>query len=67
MIPLETTLDPRLWKAVSGSYQSGNFTAAIIDAIQFVGDLIREKTGLESDGVARDCEDANGKPSVHRP
>lgn len=52
MIPLDTLLDPRLWKAVAEPFQAGDYRTAIIDGIQFLGDLIREKTALESDGVA---------------
>ncbi len=44
-------LDLRVWEAIQHSYQSSNFTGAIMDAIYFLGDLIREKTGLQSDGV----------------
>jgi len=49
---LETRLDSRLWQFIQNSYENRNFTAAIIDALHFLSDLIREKSGLESDGVA---------------
>ena len=49
---LETRLDERLWKAVEATYSNRNFTSAILDAIYFLSDIIREKTGLQSDGVA---------------
>lgn len=49
---LETKLDPRLWQFIQNSYENRNFTAAIIDALHFLSDLIREKSGLESDGAA---------------
>ena len=49
---LETRLDSRLWQFIQSSYENRNFTAAIIDALHFLSDLIREKSGLESDGVA---------------
>jgi uncharacterized protein (TIGR02391 family) len=48
---LETKLDPRVWEAVRETYQSRNFTSAILDAMHFLSDLLRERTGLESDGV----------------
>ncbi len=48
----EGTINSGLWEAVSKDYETGNFSAAILNAVQFLGDLIREKTGLESDGVA---------------
>jgi uncharacterized protein (TIGR02391 family) len=49
---LETKLDPRLWDALRETYQARNFTGAILDAMHFLSDLLRERTGLESDGVA---------------
>lgn len=48
---LETILDERLWRSIQSFYEDRNFTGAILDAIYFMSDLIREKTGLESDGV----------------
>lgn len=48
---LETKLDPRVWEAVRETYQARNFTSAILDAMHFLSDLLRERTGLESDGV----------------
>ena len=52
MLNLEPRLDARLWRSVESSCQSGNFSAAILDSIHFLGELIREKSGLEGDGVA---------------
>src|ERR1035438_7991821 len=52
MLNLETRLDSRLWRSVESSCQSGNYSAAILDSIHFLGELIREKSGLEGDGVA---------------
>lgn len=52
MLNLEPRLDQRLWAAIVSAYQSGNYTGAILDSIHFLGELIREKTGLEGDGVA---------------
>jgi len=49
---LETKLDPRLWEAVRETYETRSFTSAILDAMYFLSDLLRERTGLESDGVA---------------
>jgi uncharacterized protein (TIGR02391 family) len=48
---LETLLDERLWKAIESNYINRNFTGAIQDAIYFLSNLIRERSGLESDGV----------------
>ena len=58
---LETRLDSRLWEAIQSSYEARNYTAAIIDAVYFLSDLIRGKTGLESDGAALAGEAFGGK------
>jgi uncharacterized protein (TIGR02391 family) len=49
---LETRLEPRLWEAVRGSIEARQFTNAVQDAIHFLSDVIRERSGLEGDGVA---------------
>lgn len=49
---METQLDFRLWSAIRTSFESRNYTGAILDAIYFLSELIREKAGLESDGVS---------------
>jgi uncharacterized protein (TIGR02391 family) len=49
---LETSLEPRLWEAVRASLEARKFTGAILDAIHLLTDVIRERSGLEGDGVA---------------
>jgi uncharacterized protein (TIGR02391 family) len=49
---LETRLDKRLWDATRSSVENRNFTGAVLDAMYFLSDLIRQRTGLEGDGVA---------------
>jgi len=49
---LETRLDKRLWDATRSSLENRNFTGAILDATYFLSDLLRQRTGLEGDGVA---------------
>ena len=49
---LETRLDQRLWNAIQSAYESRNFSNAILDAIHLLGQTIRDKSGLDSDGVA---------------
>lgn len=49
---LETRLDSRLWEVVRSSLEARNYTAAILDAIHLLTDIIRERSGLEEDGVA---------------
>lgn len=43
-------IEERLWNFIKRNYNSENYTNAILDSIQFIGDIIREKSGLESDG-----------------
>ena len=49
---LETRIDERLWQAIRENYENSRYTSAILDSVYFLNDLIRDKTGLESDGVA---------------
>jgi uncharacterized protein (TIGR02391 family) len=58
---LSTCLDERLWQAIQNTYESRNFTGAILDSIYFLSDLIRQKTGLSSDGVALIGQALGGK------
>ena len=48
---LETSLEPRLWEAVRANIETRNFTGAILDGIHLLSDIIRERSGLEGDGV----------------
>lgn len=58
---LETRIDARLWEAIQNSHESRNYTGAILDALYFLSNLIRERTGLESDGVALAGQAFGGK------
>ncbi|MEX2492302.1 MAG: TIGR02391 family protein [Nitrospirales bacterium] len=49
---LETQVKPELYEAIQSSYSNKNYTAAILDSIYFLSNLIREKTGLSSDGTS---------------
>lgn len=49
---LETSLQPRLWEVIRNNVESRNFSGAVLDAIHFLSDVIRERSGLEGDGVA---------------
>jgi uncharacterized protein (TIGR02391 family) len=49
---LETKLEPKLWEAVRASLEARNFTAAILDGMHLLSDVIRERSGLEGDGVS---------------
>jgi uncharacterized protein (TIGR02391 family) len=45
-------LDHRLVAAIRPTYDVGNYTGAIIAAVQLMSDVIRNKSGLDSDGQA---------------
>jgi uncharacterized protein (TIGR02391 family) len=48
----QSLLEPRLWTAVQKSYEDGDHSGAILDSFYFLSDLIRNKSGCESDGAA---------------
>lgn len=48
---IRTELVEELWAAIQTKYESRNYTSAILDALYYLGNIIREKTGLQSDGV----------------
>lgn len=49
---LQTEISPKLWHAVRSRWDNRDFSGAILDAIYFLSDLIREKSDLEGDGVS---------------
>jgi uncharacterized protein (TIGR02391 family) len=60
-VNLESKLDERFWQVIQDKYGNRDFTGAILDAIYFLSELIREKTGLECDGVALAGQAFGGK------
>jgi uncharacterized protein (TIGR02391 family) len=64
-LSIEKQIDIKLWDAVHKPYQQNDFTSVILDAIQYLGDTIREKSGLNSDGVNLVGEAfGGGKPKI---
>ncbi len=49
---LETHIAPALWNAIRSSYESRNYTGAILDAVYVVTEVLREKADSQADGVA---------------
>ncbi|MCK4857245.1 MAG: TIGR02391 family protein [candidate division Zixibacteria bacterium] len=49
---LETNIQERLWAAIQTNHENRNYTGAILDAMHFLGNLLREKTEIEDDGVS---------------
>lgn len=43
-------IEERLWNFIKRSYNSEDYKNAILDSIQFIGDIIRDKSGLDNDG-----------------
>ena len=58
---LKTGLAEPLWAAIETTYESHNYTSAISDAIYYLGDIIREKAGLQTDGVPLVMQAFGGK------
>ena len=47
---LAGNIDERLWLAVRASYESGDYSGAILDGVFYLSELIRNKSALDSDG-----------------
>jgi len=58
---IETELVESLRMAIETTYQSRNYTGSILDSLHYLGNYIREKTGLQSDGVSLVGEAFGGK------
>jgi uncharacterized protein (TIGR02391 family) len=58
---IQTSVDERLWATIQSSYGNRNFSGAILDSLYFISELIREKTGLLSDGTALAGQAFGGK------
>ena len=48
---LHAKITDEVWGAVESAYERRDYAAAIIDAVHFLGDLIRDRAGLDSDGT----------------
>lgn len=49
---LQTQIEDDLWQAVKSNYSNEDYTGAILDAVRFLSDRLREKADLEGDGVS---------------
>ena len=47
---LQSEIAPELWSAVGKSYESGVYTSAILEAIHYLTDILRERAGVDGDG-----------------
>ena len=59
---IETSLSEPLRRAVQSAYERREYTAAILDAVYYLSEVIRERSGLDSDGVALVGQAFGGKP-----
>jgi uncharacterized protein (TIGR02391 family) len=62
---LESSINPELWKAIEASYESENYSHAIEDAMAFVTETLRDKSGIDGDGkqlVGKTLGFSPGKP-----
>jgi uncharacterized protein (TIGR02391 family) len=48
---LQTHIRVELWAAISSTYQAENYTHSIVDAMHYLSDILREKSGAEGDGT----------------
>lgn len=48
---LEAHIKPELWSAIAHSYESENYTHAIRDAMLVITEVLRDKSGLDGDGI----------------
>jgi uncharacterized protein (TIGR02391 family) len=58
---LETEIDRELWQAVRRSYESQAWSNAILDSIHYLSDVLRAKSGLQSDGTSLVGQALGGK------
>ena len=58
---IKSKINERLYDVIDDNYKKEKYKNAILDAIYFISDLIREKTGLESDGNALAGQAFGGK------
>lgn len=49
---LQAHISDGLWAALSSPYEAGNYSHAVLEAVHFLTDVIREKSGLDGDGAA---------------
>jgi uncharacterized protein (TIGR02391 family) len=48
---LQTHIQSNLWLAIRSTYEAKNYSHAILDAIHYLSNVLREKTGVDGDGA----------------
>jgi uncharacterized protein (TIGR02391 family) len=59
---LNAIIQSDLWREISNSYEAGNYKNAILDAMHYLTKVLREKTGLDSDGTTLVGQSLGGDP-----
>jgi len=49
---LQTHISNNLWLAIESTYKSKNYSHSILDAVHYISNVIREKTGIDGDGTS---------------
>lgn len=49
---LQTSIKDNLWLAIQSTYESGNYCHSILDAMHYLSNVLRDKTGADGDGKA---------------
>ncbi|MGI0016120.1 MAG: TIGR02391 family protein, partial [Nitrososphaera sp.] len=49
---LQTHIRSSLWLAIQSTYQANNYSHAILDAMHYLSNVLRDKTGVDGDGAA---------------
>lgn len=47
---LRTQISERLWEAIAGAYDAGNYAHAVLESMHVVTTVLRDKSGLDGDG-----------------
>lgn len=50
-VNLQTHISTDLWEAVSGPYETGNYSHAILEAVHLITAVLRERSGADGDGA----------------
>jgi len=49
---IQLEIDHDLWEAIKKNYEIDSYSSAILDAMHFLTQIVRDKTGLEGDGAS---------------
>ena len=47
---LRTQVSERLWEAITGAYEAGNYAHAVLESVHLITTVLRDKSGLDGDG-----------------